>query len=97
MSVTLLTHDELDGWLAEHRHWQRHDDGIERTMNCPSFMSAIDTVARIAELADDRDHHPDIDIRYRTLRIALSTHSEGGVTGKDTELAELIDELAPAG
>ncbi len=54
----------------------------------------IDAVVRIADLAEAANHHPDLDIRYQRLRVALSTHSEGGITGKDLALAAQIDAAA---
>ncbi|MBO2454668.1 4a-hydroxytetrahydrobiopterin dehydratase [Actinomadura barringtoniae] len=76
--------------------WSRDGAEIRRQMKAPSFMAGIELVAAVARAAEDADHHPDIDIRWRTLTFALSTHSAGGLTGKDFELAQRIDELASA-
>jgi len=57
----------------------------------PSFRDAIIFVNRVASLADDLDHHPDIDIRYKTVSLALTTHSTNGLTEKDVKLAESVD------
>ena len=65
-------------------------------MKLPSFMGAIAVVDRVAEVAEAMDHHPDIDIRWRTLTFACATHSAGGVTAKDIELARRIDEIVAA-
>ena len=92
--MTLLTDDGINRWVGEHDPWQRDGEAITRTVECPSFPAAIELVRAVAEVAESRDHHPDIDIRWRTLRFTLSTHSEGGITDKDTELAETIDGLA---
>ena len=92
--MALLTHDDVDRWVGEHGAWQRDGDAITRTVECPSFPAAIELVRAVAEVAESRDHHPDIDIRWRTLHFTLSTHSAGGVTEKDTGLAETIDGLA---
>ena len=62
-------------------------------MKLPSFPVAITVVDRVAEVAEELDHHPDIDIRWRTLTFALATHSAGGVTEKDFGLAARIDEI----
>ena len=56
-----------------------------------TFRAVIDAVVRIADAAEAADHHPDLDIRYRRLRVVLSTHSEGGITGKDLALAAEVD------
>ena len=82
--ATTLT--ALDGWTRE-------GDEIVKTYELPSFMDAITFVTRVAELAEGADHHPDIDIRYRTVRIALSTHSDGGITQKDFDLAGAIEAI----
>jgi 4a-hydroxytetrahydrobiopterin dehydratase len=76
----------LDGWTGG-------TAGIGRTVELPSFPAAIDVVVRVAEVAEEVDHHPDIDIRWRTLTFALSTHSEGGVTAKDFDLAARIEAI----
>lgn len=57
-------------------------------------MDGIAFVNRVAEIAEEKNHHPDIDIRWTTVKTMLSTHSEGGVTDKDIELAKAIDEAA---
>ena len=62
-------------------------------MTFGSFLDGIDGVRRIAELAERADHHPDIDIRWRTVNLALSTHSAGGITEQDVALAREIDAL----
>ena len=74
--------------------WERDGDAIRRQVKAPSFLAGIDVVADVARAAEDADHHPDIDIRWRTLAFTLSTHSAGGLTGKDFALAAAIDEIA---
>lgn len=69
---------------------------IERVFEFDDFSAAIDFVNGIAELAEEHDHHPDIDIRYSKVRIILSTHSKGGLTELDFELAERIGNLVDA-
>jgi 4a-hydroxytetrahydrobiopterin dehydratase len=73
--------------------WQRDGDAIVRTAKLPSFPAAIETVRKVADIAEARNHHPDIDIRWRTVTFRCSTHSEGGITGLDIELAEEIDRV----
>ncbi|WP_181784769.1 4a-hydroxytetrahydrobiopterin dehydratase [Pseudonocardia pini] len=87
----LLSDDEVSAALAGLTGWEREGDSIVRTAELSSFPVAIAVVGRVAEDAEERDHHPDIDIRWRTLTFRLSTHSEGGLTAKDTELAAQID------
>lgn len=76
----------LDGWTGD-------TSAIRRTVELASFPQAIETVDRVAAVAEAMDHHPDIDIRWRAVTFALATHSEGGVTRKDIDLAELIDAI----
>ncbi|MDN5917988.1 MAG: 4a-hydroxytetrahydrobiopterin dehydratase [Pseudonocardia sp.] len=76
--------------------WDRDGDSIVRTAQLPDFVSAIAVVDRVAEDAESAQHHPDIDIRYNTLTFRLSTHSEGGLTAKDTDLAATISQHVSA-
>ncbi len=62
-----------------------------RTYKFPSFRASLAFVAFVGEIAEARDHHPDIDIRYSKVKLTLSTHSAGGLTEKDFDLAGLID------
>jgi 4a-hydroxytetrahydrobiopterin dehydratase len=61
-----------------------------------AFPAAIDFVDRLAELAEGENHHPDIDIRYRKVTVRWTTHSEGGVTAKDRDMAERTSALVAA-
>jgi 4a-hydroxytetrahydrobiopterin dehydratase len=70
--------------------WTRDGDSLVRTAKLPSFPTAIGVVDRVAEFAEAHDHHPDIDIRWRTLAFRCSTHSEGGITELDVTLAAAI-------
>jgi 4a-hydroxytetrahydrobiopterin dehydratase len=74
--------------------WRREGEEIKRTVSAPDFPTAIRIVVAVADRAEAIDHHPDIDIRWRTLRFALMTHSAGGLTEKDFALAHDIDEIA---
>jgi 4a-hydroxytetrahydrobiopterin dehydratase len=92
----LLSDDEVAGRLPELNGWTGSASGITRTVALPTFPAAIGVVDQVATVAEELDHHPDIDIRWRTLTFACATHSAGGVTDKDFELARRIDEiLAP--
>jgi 4a-hydroxytetrahydrobiopterin dehydratase len=90
----LLTQEEIDRALAKDLPgWTQDGDAIRRSVEAPSFMDGIRLVQQVAEVAEDLDHHPDIDIRWRTVTFALSTHSAGGLTLKDLRLAADIDRL----
>lgn len=76
----------LDGWAGD-------PATISRTVEAASFAAAIQLVDRVAAVAEELDHHPDIDIRWRTVTFRCATHSVGGVTSRDIDLARRIDEL----
>ncbi|PYC74565.1 4a-hydroxytetrahydrobiopterin dehydratase [Streptomyces tateyamensis] len=88
---TLLTEDEIAAGLAALPDWQREGGAIRRTAETADFRTAIRVVDQVAEAAEELDHHPDIDIRWRTLTFVLSTHSAGGLTGLDLTMAARID------
>ena len=81
--------------LASLPTWSRDGDEIVRSVECPSFAAAISFVVRVGFLAEAKDHHPDIDIRWRTVRLRLTTHDLGGLSDWDFELAAAIDEVTP--
>ena len=74
--------------------WRREGNNLMYTVTLPSFPAAIAVVDRVAELAERANHHPDIDIRWRTLTFRCSTHSAGGITELDVRLAHDISEQA---
>ena len=76
--------------------WGEQENALVREFELPSFPAAIAFVDRLAELAEGENHHPDIDIRYRKVTVRWTTHSEGGITEKDRELAERTSALATA-
>ncbi|MFG2846903.1 4a-hydroxytetrahydrobiopterin dehydratase [Kitasatospora sp. NPDC048296] len=91
-----LSEDEIRTALAAVPQWAREGDSIVRGADAPNFPAAIRVVVAVAEQAEALDHHPDIDIRWRTLRFVLSTHSAGGLTGLDFTLAARIDDALRA-
>jgi len=93
----LLDDAAIDDALAKLPGWEREGDAtIVRYAKLPSFPTAIEAVDEVAELAEANDHHPDIDIRYNSVKFKLSTHSEGGLTRKDTDLAAKISTVVDA-
>jgi 4a-hydroxytetrahydrobiopterin dehydratase len=72
--------------------WSRRGDVITKTFQFRDFLTGIDFVASVAKAANAADHHPDIDIRYTKVICALSTHSAGGITQKDLDMAKKIDQ-----
>jgi 4a-hydroxytetrahydrobiopterin dehydratase len=91
---TKLDDVEIGARLAALPGWTRKADAIVRAFTFTAFAEGIRFVDRVAVLADAADHHPDIDIRWTTVTVALSTHSAGGLTAKDFDLAARIDEAA---
>ena len=71
--------------------WSRRGDVITKTFQFKKFLAGIDFVIAVAKAAEAADHHPDIDIRYTKIICSLSTHSAGGITQKDLDLAKKID------
>ena len=76
--------------------WREEDGALVREVELESFPAAIEFVGRLAELAESENHHPDIDIRYRRVLVRWSTHSAGGVTDLDVQLAQIVDDIAAA-
>jgi 4a-hydroxytetrahydrobiopterin dehydratase len=91
----LLTEDELTEALSAPGgpRWQLSDGVLVKTVVCEGFPQALTFVGQVGRLAEERDHHPDIDIRYNRVILALSTHDSGGITRLDVELARAIDAL----
>ena len=71
--------------------WSRRGDAITKTFQFRNFLTGIDFVSAIAKAAEAADHHPDIDIRYTKVTCTLSTHSAGGITQMDLDMARKID------
>jgi len=97
MPEDVFADDEIKAALTSLPGWERDGDALVRTVELADFPQAIQVVARVAEIAENDNHHPDIDIRWRTLTFRCSTHSAGGVTAKDTSLAgEINGEIGRA-
>jgi 4a-hydroxytetrahydrobiopterin dehydratase len=92
--MAIYTDSELHAAMAERPHWAARGNALERSLRAPTFLEGINLVVQVARAAEERDHHPDIDIRWTTVTLRLSTHSEGGITAKDVDLAGAIDVIA---
>ena len=88
--MALLSETEIRDRLARLPGWERRGNEIRRTWTFADFESSMAFVNRVAALAQSADHHPDIDIRYSKVTLALSTHDAGGLTARDFDLAEAI-------
>ena len=92
----ILDSKQIKAALKDLPEWDLEKNAIERTFEFDDFAGAIDFVNGVAELAEELEHHPDMDIRYSKVRVILSTHSKGGLTEMDFELAERIGNLVDA-
>ena len=88
--MTRLDETEIGRRLAGLPGWERRGDEIRRTFSFANFAEALAFVNRVGGLAEELDHHPDIDIRYSRVTLALTTHDAGGLTARDFELAGRI-------
>lgn len=88
-----LSDAEIEQRLSDLNGWVRQDDTIRKTFRLGSFPAAIAFVTQIGFLAEAAAHHPDIDIRWRRVTLALTTHDSGGLTAKDFDLAAQVDEI----
>jgi 4a-hydroxytetrahydrobiopterin dehydratase len=91
-----LSDAEITTALERLPEWEREGNEIVRTFECAGFPDAIAFVVRIAFFAEKANHHPDLDIRWRKVRVALTTHDAGGLTDLDVDLARQITDVFPA-
>lgn len=88
----LLSDDEIRSQLPD--GWDRDGDEITRTYTFEDYLSGISFTTQVGEVAEEEFHHPEIRISYKEVEVRLTSHEEGGITGKDIDLAERLDELA---
>ena len=93
--MATLADDDIRAALAGLPGWELGEGEITREYRLGSFAGAIAFVVRLSYAAEAANHHPDLDIRYSRVRVTLSTHSEGGVTTQDLDLARAIEGFAP--
>lgn len=93
MRPVRLSDVEIQRALGTLAGWTRRGDALTKTYTFPAFARGIAFVGRVATAADAIDHHPDIDIRYTKVTTTLSTHSAGGITALDLQLAAEIERL----
>lgn len=91
--MALLTDEQITAALADLAGWEHDHGALRRTVRFETFPAGIDAVGRVAEHAEAVDHHPDIDIRWRTVTFAVVTHSAGGITDKDVAMARAINRI----
>jgi 4a-hydroxytetrahydrobiopterin dehydratase len=90
----LLATAEISTYLKKVPEWEHEKKRIERVFEFDDFTEAIDFVNAVAEISEEQEHHPDIDVRYNKVKLTLWTHNKGGLTELDFQLAERIDTLA---
>lgn len=91
-----MTPEQIKAALPAVKDWKKQSAEIRRTFEFKDFAQAMEFVNRVAGVAEAANHHPDIDIRWNKVTLALATHSEGGLTQNDFDLAKKIDGLAKA-
>ena len=89
----LLEEDEVAAVLKKFPDWELEGNALTRTVEFEEYMEGIDFVNLLADVAEDAQHHPDIQIRYTRVTLSLTTHDAGGITEADVELAQRIDNL----
>jgi 4a-hydroxytetrahydrobiopterin dehydratase len=92
--MAVLNDDEIQRRLGDLPGWERDGDALKRQFKFEDFQASIDFVNRITPAAEDMNHHPDLAISWNTVECKLSTHSQGGITENDFELASQINDLA---
>lgn len=95
--MALLDEEDLKAALVKRDEWSRAGDAITREFELTDFTAAIALINEVAAAAEQADHHPDIEVHgWNKVRFTLSTHSEGGLTESDFDLAGTIDRIAAA-
>ena len=88
-----LDENEIERHLGEVGGWTRQGEAIARDFSCGDFAGSVEFVNRLLPMAEEMNHHPDVTISWSTVTLTISTHSEGGLTAADFELARRIEAL----
>lgn len=91
--MALLTDAEIETRLAELPGWRRAGEAIEKAFDRGDFVGAVAFVQRLVAPAEEMNHHPDLEISWSEVKVSLSTHSAGGLTAADFQLAARIEAL----
>lgn len=92
--MSVLTDTEIQQALTSLSGWQKKGEAIQRVFRFPDFKAAMQFVNKVADAAEKANHHPDIDIRYNTVTLALVSHDAGGITQRDVRMAETVNKIA---
>ena len=87
-----LTSETVEALLHKHSAWKLENGELVREWTFPGFPEAVAFVNRVAAVTEEANHHPDIDIRYNRVRLALISHDAGGLTTRDARMVERIDD-----
>lgn len=94
MATPALSHDEINAALAQLDGWELDGDMIAKTYEMPNYMAGLAFASAVGTIAEARDHHPDLLITWRKVRVSFTTHDAGGkVTHKDTGAAKAVEAL----
>ena len=91
--MALLSDEEIDGRLQGISGWEREGDAIRKSFKNDDFKGSVEFVNRLTPTAEAMNHHPDLAISWDTVTVTRNTHSEGGLTENDCDLAARIDAL----
>lgn len=91
--MALLEDQEIESRLAELEGWEREGEAIAKTFKLDDFVGSVEFVKKLVDPAEEMGHHPDLTISWNKVLVSISTHSEGGLTANDFELAKRIDAL----
>ena len=92
--MELLSDSEIDSRLAELEGWEREGETIAKTFELADFVGSVQFVGKLVEPAEEMGHHPDLTVSWNKVGVSITTHSAGGLTANDFELAKRIDALA---
>jgi 4a-hydroxytetrahydrobiopterin dehydratase len=94
--MALLSEAEIEAGLAGLNGWESAGKAIRKSFSCGDFVGSMRFVQNLVEPAEAMNHHPDLEVSWDTVTVTISTHSEGGLTAADFELAEKVDALSPS-
>jgi 4a-hydroxytetrahydrobiopterin dehydratase len=92
--MALLSDEDIEQRLEGVEGWRREGDAIRKDFKLDDFKGSVDFVNRLTPEAEGMNHHPDLSISWNTVEVSISTHSQGGITENDFELAKRIDAVA---
>lgn len=93
--MALLDDSEIEAKLADLPGWEQSGEAIRKSFSCGDFVGSVGFVESLVEPAEAMGHHPDLEVSWDTVTVTISTHSEGGLTAADFELAGKVDDLSP--